>query len=143
MFAINYGSYAGSGLIGIYGVGDIPSSAGQLSSFVNRVLSATGASKVDLVGHSQGGMMPRSYLKFLGGAAKVRTLVGLAPSNHATTLDGLFTLAGYFPGADAFVGLLCPACSQQTAGSSFLSQLNSGGRHRPRRGVHGDRVRKR
>ena len=62
---------------------------------------ATGASQVDIVGHSQGGMMPRYYIKFLGGAAKVHTLVGLAPSNHGTTLDGLFTLASYFPGASA------------------------------------------
>ena len=36
--------------------------------------------------------MPRYCLKFLGGAPKVQTLVGLAPSNHGTTLDGLATL---------------------------------------------------
>jgi triacylglycerol esterase/lipase EstA (alpha/beta hydrolase family) len=127
VFALNYGSYAGSGVLGIYATGDIPSSAAQLASFVNRVLSATGATQVDLVGHSQGGMMPRYYLRFLGGAAKVHTLVGLAPSNHGTTLGGIATLAGYFPGADAFLGFLCPACSQQIAGSSFLSRLNGGG----------------
>ena len=72
-------------------------------------------------------MMPRYYLKYLGGAAKVRTLFGLAPSNHGTTLDGIATLAGYFPGADAFLGILCPACTQQLAGSSFLKELSSGG----------------
>ncbi len=127
VFALNYGSYAGSGALGIYGTGDIASSAAQLSSFVNQVLNATGASQVDIVGHSQGGMMPRYYLKNLGGAAKVHTLVGLAPSNHGTTLLGLATLAGYFPGATAFLGILCPACEQQTAGSSFITSLNSGG----------------
>jgi triacylglycerol esterase/lipase EstA (alpha/beta hydrolase family) len=98
VFALNYGSYDGSGLLGVDATGDIASSAVELSSFVNRVLRATGASQVDIVGHSQGGMMPRYYLKFLGGATKVHTLVGLAPSNHGTTLDGLFTLASYFPG---------------------------------------------
>jgi triacylglycerol esterase/lipase EstA (alpha/beta hydrolase family) len=127
VFALNYGSYAGSGSLGIYGTGDIAASAAQLSSFVNEVLSATGASQVDIVGHSQGGMMPRYYLKNLGGAAKVHTLVGLAPSNHGTTLLGLATLAGYLPGATAFLGILCPACEQQTAGSSFITSLNSGG----------------
>jgi len=127
VFALNYGSYAGAGSLGIYGTGNIAASAGQLSSFVNEVLSATGASQVDIVGHSQGGMMPRYYLKNLGGAAKVHTLVGLAPSNHGTTLLGLATLAGYFPGAVAFLGILCPACEQQTAGSSFITSLNSGG----------------
>jgi triacylglycerol esterase/lipase EstA (alpha/beta hydrolase family) len=127
VFAFNYGSYAGSGLLGIYATGDIASSAAALSSFVDRVLAATGSAQADLVGHSQGGMMPRYYLRFLGGASKVHTLVGLAPSNHGTTLNGLFTLAGYFPGASAFLGILCPACEQQSAGSAFLSQLNAGG----------------
>jgi triacylglycerol esterase/lipase EstA (alpha/beta hydrolase family) len=127
VFALNYGSYAGSGQIGVDAIGDIPASASQLSSFVDQVLAATGAGRVDLVGHSQGGMMPRYYLKFLGGAAKVHTLVGLAPSNHGTTLDGLATLAGYFPGANQFVSAQCPACAQQERGSAFLSGLNSGG----------------
>lgn len=127
VFALNYGSYAGSGAIGIDGVGEIRQSAAELGSFVNKVLAATGAAKVDLVGHSQGGMMPRYYLKYLGGAAKVHTLVGLAPSNHGTSLDGLLTLASYFPGANEFTGALCPACEEQTTGSSFLTELNSGG----------------
>ncbi len=127
VFALNYGSYAGSGLLGIYATGEIAASAKQLASFVNRVLAATGAGKVDIVGHSQGGMMPRYYLRFLGGASKVHTLVGLASSNHGTTVDGLFTLASFFPGADAFLGALCPACSEQKAGSTFLTHLNGGG----------------
>jgi triacylglycerol esterase/lipase EstA (alpha/beta hydrolase family) len=127
VFALNYGSYAGSGSIGIYGVGEIGASAGELSTFVDEVLAATGAEEVDLVGHSQGGMMPRYYLKNLGGAAKVHTLVGLSPSNHGTTLDGLFTLSSFFPGASAFTGALCPACQEQEAGSAFITALNSGG----------------
>jgi triacylglycerol esterase/lipase EstA (alpha/beta hydrolase family) len=131
VFAFNYGSYEGSGALGIYGVGHIASSAKQLAAFVKRVRSATGARQVDLVGHSQGGMMPRYYLRFLHGAAKVHALVGLSPSNHGTTLDGLFTLASFFPGADAFLGLLCPACEEQSAGSAFLSELNSGSETMP------------
>lgn len=127
VFALNYGAYAGSNLLGIDAIGPIEESARQLAGFVKKVLSETGASKVDIVGHSQGGMMPRYYIKDLGGASKVHTLVGLAPSNHGTTLNGIATLAGYFSGADAFLGLLCPACSQQLAGSSFIEELNSGG----------------
>ena len=126
VYALNYGSYDGSGAIGVDATGPIESSAQQLGSFVNRVLVATGASQVDLVGHSQGGMMPRYYMKFDGGAAKVHTLVGLAPSNHGTTLDGLFTLAGHFPGANAAL-TACPACAEQAAGSAFMTKLNSGG----------------
>ena len=71
--------------------------------------------------------MYKRQLKYLGGAAEVHTLVGLSPSNHGTTLDGLFILAGFFPGATQFTGALCPACEQQRAGSAFIATLNSGG----------------
>jgi len=127
VFALNYGDYNGSGAIGVYGVDDIPTSAGELNAFVDKVLAATGAAEVDLVGHSQGGMMPRYYLKYLGGAAEVRALVGLSPSNHGTTLDGLFVLSNFFPGANQFTGALCPACEQQRVDSAFITNLNSGG----------------
>ena len=127
VFALNYGSYNGSGSLGVYATGKIEDSAAQLSTFVDRVLAATGASQVDIVGHSQGGMMPRYYIKNLGGAAKVNALVGLAPSNHGTTLNGLFTLASYFPGSSSLVGADCPACAEQEAGSSFITNLNAGG----------------
>jgi len=130
VFALNYGAQNGSGAVGVYGIGDIAQSAVQLSTFVDQVLAATGAEKADLVGHSQGGMMPRYYLKYLGGAAKVHALVGLSPSNHGTSLDGLFTLGSHLPGASSFFGA-CPACGQQEAGSQFLAQLNSGGETMP------------
>ncbi|SDJ42186.1 Triacylglycerol esterase/lipase EstA, alpha/beta hydrolase fold [Frankineae bacterium MT45] len=117
VFALNYG---GTG--SLKGTGDIPTSAGELSAFIDRVLAATGTSKVDIVGHSQGGMMPRYYLKFLGGAAKVNQLVGLVPSNHGTDVGGL---AGVFgPGIG---GLLGTAGTQQITGSPFLTNLNAGG----------------
>ena len=122
VFALNYGDYNGSGAIGVYGVDDIPTSAQELNVFVDKVRAATGAAEVDLVGHSQGGMMPRYYLKYLGGAAEVNALVGLSPSNHGTTLDGLFNL----PNSELATGG-CPACAQQKAGSAFLQRLNAGG----------------
>ncbi|HEX7278398.1 MAG TPA: alpha/beta fold hydrolase [Solirubrobacterales bacterium] len=127
VFALNYGDYDGSGAIGVYGIDDIPTSAGELNAFVDKVRAATGAAEVDLVGHSQGGMMPRYYLKYLGGASEVRALVGLSPSNHGTTLNGLFILSNFFPGANQFTGALCPACEQQRAGSAFIADLNAGG----------------
>jgi triacylglycerol esterase/lipase EstA (alpha/beta hydrolase family) len=127
VFALNYGSYAGSGAIGVYGTGEIRNSAKELDAFVDKVRAATGAAEADLVGHSQGGMMPRYYLKFLGGAAEVRALVGLSPSNHGTTVAGLGLLARFFPGGEQFTGTLCPACEEQIVGSAFLAELNSGG----------------
>jgi len=124
VFALDYGGSAGNP---IQGYGPIETSAAQLAAFVDRVLAATGAAKVDLVGHSQGGMMPRYYLRFLGGASKVDALVGLAPSNHGTDLFGLTGLLGAFPGGSSFLTSLCAACTEQIAGSPFLTQLNAGG----------------
>lgn len=125
VYAFNYGGPLILGQIGAYG--PVAASAGELKTKVDQVLAATGASKVDLVGWSQGGMMPRYYLKNLGGAAKVNALIGLSPSNHGTTLDGLATLAGFIPGALNLVGAACPACADQVAGSPFITALNAGG----------------
>ena len=128
VFAFNYG--ADSSTFGhFYGLADIVQSAKQLSTFTDKVLAATGAGQVDMVGHSQGGMMPRYYVQFLGGAAKVHMLVGLAPSNEGTTVDGLGTLATLF--GDIGVPVLslsgCVSCTQQLVGSAFLQKLNAGG----------------
>lgn len=86
---------------------------------------ATGAAEVDLVGHSQGGMLPNYYLKFLGGAAKVGKLVALAPSNHGTTLDGITELAPYFPRVAELVYTACAACRDQAVGSDFNRRMAS------------------
>jgi triacylglycerol esterase/lipase EstA (alpha/beta hydrolase family) len=124
VFALNYGGASGSVFQGYQ---EIAGAAGQLKTFVDAVLGATGAAKVDIVGHSQGGMMPRYYIDFLGGAAKVDALVGLSPSNHGTNLDGLTGLLAAFPGGSGFLTSLCAACTEQMAGSSFLADLNAGG----------------
>ncbi|MCW3019115.1 MAG: lipase [Solirubrobacterales bacterium] len=112
------------------GTGHIAASAGELAAFVERVLSATGVAKVDVVGHSQGGMMPRYYLKFLDGAQRVHALIGLSPSNHGTTVDGLTSLLALLPGGPETGGLelACgPSCEEQFVGSAFLASLNAGG----------------
>ena len=107
VFALDYGNRATE---------RIQDSAEELKDFVNRVRRATGAYKVQLVGHSQGGMMPRWYIKFLGGDRRVEDLVGLSPSNHGTTNP-------FAPPAGVFG---CKACVQQVRGSSFIKRLNRG-----------------
>ncbi|MEU6482112.1 alpha/beta fold hydrolase [Streptomyces sp. NPDC047017] len=132
VFSLDYGQLPGVPVFN--GLGPIDKSAGQLSAFVDQVLAATGAAKADLVGHSQGGMMPRYYLKFLGGAAKVNALVGIAPDNHGTTLSGLANLLPYFPGAADLLSAATPGLADQVAGSAFITKLNAGGDTVP--GVH-------
>ena len=53
------------------GLARMERSAEQLAAFVAEVLAATGAQRVDIVGHSEGSLMPNWYVKFLGGAAVV------------------------------------------------------------------------
>lgn len=112
--------------------GDIPTSASELATVVDKVLAATGATRVDLVGHSQGGgVLPRWYLKYDGGAAKVNVLVGLAPSNHGTTLSGLQTLGNDLGLLGVVNGSLNAAgftsAVQQEVGSTVNTQLDQGG----------------
>jgi pimeloyl-ACP methyl ester carboxylesterase len=126
VFTFNYGGATASA--DVQGTQEIAASARQLASFVGTVLAATGAAKVDLVGHSQGGMMPRYYIEYLGGAAKVHALVGLAPSNYGTTIDGLSTLATQLGLADPFatgLSALCESCGEQLVGSPFLARVNA------------------
>ena len=125
VFSLDYGQLEGVPFF--HGLGPAEKSAGQLRVFVDTVLAATGAAETDLVGHSQGGMMPRYYLKFLGGAAKVNALVGIAPSNHGTDLNGFTELLPYFPGAADLLSKNTPALADQVTGSAFLTKLNTGG----------------
>jgi triacylglycerol esterase/lipase EstA (alpha/beta hydrolase family) len=136
VYALNYGMKWWSLYGRIGGVDDIAGSAYELRDFVNTVRFWSGASKVDLVGHSQGGMMPNYYIKNLGGASKVRRFVALAPSNHGTTLNGLTTTlpnAWGGLGADVMdvlmdlVGDTAPGLTQQVQGSAFQTALFGGG----------------
>ncbi len=106
VYSLDYGNRA---------TGPIARSALQLKKFVNQVLRSTGAAKVEMVGHSQGGLMPRFYIENLGGKKRVEDLVGLAPSNHGTTVTS---------GMDSGSGDYCTSCEEQTAGSAFLEELN-------------------
>lgn len=138
VYSFNYGATLASfelwPFIGprVDGLGHIESSAKELSSFVNKVLSKTGASKVDLVGHSQGGMMPNYYIKYLGGASKVSELIGLAPSNHGTTLSGVTEFVEKFPFATELTTALieflgAPSLTEQTEKSAFMTKLFGSG----------------
>jgi triacylglycerol esterase/lipase EstA (alpha/beta hydrolase family) len=100
------------------GLGDIGATATRFAPFVDQVLAQTGASRVDVVGHSQGGLVARYYVKFLGGAGKVDSLVGLAVPHHGTKLANLAWLHGLVD----CVGY--EFCRQVVTGSSWLADLN-------------------
>jgi triacylglycerol esterase/lipase EstA (alpha/beta hydrolase family) len=123
VYAFDYGAPS-SQLI--QSIGPVPASAQALASEVRQVLATTGASQVDLIGHSQGGMLAEYYAKFLGGAPYIHDIIGLSPSTHGTTLDGLGNLASAFPGATQILGTACPACADQLSNSAVIQKLDNG-----------------
>ncbi|MEV6278521.1 alpha/beta fold hydrolase [Nocardia sp. NPDC051832] len=141
VFSLNYGrkrfSLRGSEP-GVYGTADIRSSAKEIAAFVAQVRELTGAGRVDVVAHSQGGPLVRHYLRFEGGAQlgpAVRRLVTIAATHHGTTADGLGSLlpsGSAAAEADTVIAkVLGTAAAQQLAGSEFLRRLNAAGDTEP------------
>ncbi|KAG0343389.1 hypothetical protein BG004_005346 [Podila humilis] len=128
VFAVTYGQLPGVPLIA--GLGSMDTSAGELATFVDKVLAATGTTKVDLVGHSQGSLVPRYYLKFLGGASKVQKFAAFGTIAYGTTLLGIapfLTSLGLYDPIKKVLDPVCLSCFQFLVGSDFLNNLNAGG----------------
>lgn len=102
------------------GLGDIAQTAQPLGALVDQVRSQTGAARVDLIGHSQGGLVARYYVKNLGGAAKVDRVVSLGAPHYGTYVANLVAFFGFGNCAGVV------ACVQMSIGSSFLDALNAG-----------------
>ncbi len=102
------------------GLGDIHDSSAGLGSLVDSVRASTGAPKVSLVGHSQGGLVARDYVKTRGGSTKVDKIISLGAPNHGTSLANLAS----FIGLGNCIGIV--GCQQMAIGSSYLSSLNAG-----------------
>ncbi|KAF9117869.1 hypothetical protein BGW39_001712, partial [Mortierella sp. 14UC] len=129
------------------GISDIRESAKELDAFISKVLSTTSAQKVDLIGHSEGTVVARWYLKFLGcqdqaqppqqsdqqqeiqqeqRESRVRSLVSIAPVGTGTSLKGLLVMSkvlGIFNDLAGAVQQYCAACVQLLEGSDLLLQL--------------------
>lgn len=85
--------------------------AQRLAAEIDDLLAATGATQVDIVSHSMGGLSSRHYLKNLGGTAKVDAWVSLGGPNHGT---------------DSANNCFDASCTEMRIGSDFLTALNSG-----------------
>ncbi|GAB2695662.1 alpha/beta fold hydrolase [Nocardia thraciensis] len=126
VFALNYGGKPDA--VRSFGTEDLWLSARQIGDFVDRVLAATGAARVDLVGFSQGANVTRYFVNKLGGADRVGQWVGLASPSYGGVMFGLVPLANSIPGLWwAFEQVTSRAAVQQAAGSPFMVELNAGG----------------
>ena len=102
------------------GTQNISTTSKALCSKIDAVKSKTGAAKVDLVGHSQGGLVARDCIKNYGGKTKVDTLVMLGAPNYGTALANLATAVTFG------TCLNLTACKQMASGSTYLNSLNAG-----------------
>ncbi|MFE7133891.1 lipase family alpha/beta hydrolase [Streptomyces sp. NPDC057638] len=124
VYSETYGKTVLGGLAG--GLAPMARSAAEVGGFIDRVRAATGAEKVDVVGHSEGTTVPAYYIKYLGGATKVDDFIGFGSNFRGTTLGGLATLAAALKLQGLLTGVGCGACTDYLPGSAFLAKLNDG-----------------
>lgn len=128
VFTLTYGRVSPDVEIG--GLAPIARSAGEVATFVGRVRSATGAARVDIVGHSEGGFLGLYVPKVLGLGGQVGRVVALAPPTHGTTVSGLTQFADLFgirPLVDELLRVFgCDACRDVLPGGRAVVALNDG-----------------
>ena len=140
VYALTYGRKTDNPPPFNYNGGLIPmeQSSQELAAFIDRVLQATGAAKVDIVGHSEGSLMPNYYLRFLpaaryaDGSLKVDRYVGMTPLWQGTDPGGLATVSNSDPtpisdGIKQGIAYGCASCPEFMAGSDFLAKMNGNG----------------
>lgn len=107
---------------------DIRTAAELLGRHIEEICARTGHERVDIVGHSLGGLIARYYVQRLGGDHRVRTLVTLGTPHAGTAVA---PLAGALPivrqmrgGSAPIEELRLPAPGCRTRFVSFWSELD-------------------
>lgn len=103
--------------IGTLNVRDIRRSAFMIHRKIERILAQTPSQKIDILGHSMGGLIGLYYVKKLGGHARVRKLVMMGTPVRGTWV----ALAGV-----ATLGLWSTSSWQLLPRSRFLDELAQG-----------------
>ncbi|HEY4059066.1 MAG TPA: alpha/beta fold hydrolase [Kofleriaceae bacterium] len=103
--------------LGTINVRDIRASAFLIHRKIERILAQTPSQKIDIIGHSMGGLIGLYYVKKLGGSARVRKLIMMGTPLRGTwvALAGVLTL-----------GLWSTSSWQLLPRSRFLDELAQG-----------------
>ena len=103
--------------LGLLNVRDIRTSALLIHRKVEAILKQSGLQRIDIIGHSMGGLIGLYYIKRLGGYEHVRRMVMLGTPARGTwaALAGVATL-----------GLWSSSSWQLLPNSEFLSELHQG-----------------
>ncbi|WP_328905392.1 alpha/beta fold hydrolase [Streptomyces sp. NBC_00234] len=90
---------------------DVRTAAELLGRHVEEICARTGHPRIDIVGHSLGGLIARYYVQRLGGDQRVRTLITLGTPHNGTSVA---------PPASAH-----PIVRQMRSGSALIAELRS------------------
>ncbi|HET8708234.1 MAG TPA: alpha/beta fold hydrolase [Pseudomonadales bacterium] len=123
VFSLNYGGKRPDAYL--QSTGSLEESNRAIAAFVQQVLNATGAEKVTLVGHSQGGLHAILIARSPAFAGKIAAVIGLAPSTHGTELLDKFETAAQPTLMGALIKKVCVACEEQRENSSAVLPLNA------------------
>ncbi|MEU6193134.1 alpha/beta fold hydrolase [Streptomyces sp. NPDC047061] len=108
---------------------DIRTAAELLGRHIEEICERTGSGRVDIVGHSLGGLIARYYVQRLGGDLRVRTLVTLGTPHSGTRVaplaDAHPIVRQMRPGSSVIEELTRPAPGCRTRFVSFWSDLDS------------------
>jgi triacylglycerol esterase/lipase EstA (alpha/beta hydrolase family) len=130
VFSLTYGEASPLLLFPNGGVKALHDSALEIAAFIDEVQAATGAAKVDVVGHSEGGLHALYIPKVLGRASDVGRSMTLATDVHGygpVQTTELLDLLGLRQLAAAITaGLGCPGCTDALPGSAFRRALAEG-----------------
>ena len=98
--------------------GDLRAQAQALAGAAEAALGSAGATSIDVVGYSAGGVVARLWVRDYGGAKIARRIVTMGSPQHGTQLAGI---------AGSVAPSECPtACQQLAPDSDLLAALNSG-----------------
>jgi len=107
---------------------DIRAAAELLRRHIEEICERTGHDRVDIVGHSLGGLIARYYVQCLGGDIHVRTLVTLGTPHSGTRVAPLMNahpiIRQMRPGSEVIEELRSPAPGCRTHFVSFWSDLD-------------------
>ncbi|KAL4912863.1 lipase [Aspergillus aurantiobrunneus] len=130
-YAMTYGCYDLNAVAG--GMKPIAESAPEIASYIREVKARTGADKIDIVGHSEGGFQALYVPKFEAGIAEiVERVVAIGPPTRGTDAKGLY-YAAYVLGdlsreviGEVLRTVGCGACDDVGPGGRAVERLNDG-----------------
>ncbi|BET25975.1 lipase (class 2) [Limnobacter thiooxidans] len=111
LYALNYGRQGG---YGVNGTADIQSSLLEVTEFISTVLQETGANKVSVIGHSQGGLLAFLASNTPDLVDRIDRIIAVAPSLRGTDRIPPKVSSAH-----------CPACTQLGSASDFMRDLQN------------------